>query len=89
MKKTAATAIAFTIVPRHILGQGMTAPSDQLNIAVIGGGGKGCSDAVRAWGDVAANIAAICDVGWTMASRAFEKFPNACTSSGKVVFLSL
>ncbi|MBT6035971.1 MAG: gfo/Idh/MocA family oxidoreductase, partial [Kordiimonadaceae bacterium] len=77
IKKTAATAFAFSIVPRHVLGQGMTAPSDQLNIAVIGGGGKGYSDAVHAWGDGAANIAAICDVDWNMASNAFKKFPNA------------
>ena len=36
---------AITIVPRHVLGGvGFTAPSDQLNIAAIGAGGKGASD---------------------------------------------
>lgn len=77
IKKGAAAAIGFSIVSRHVLGQGFTAPSDQLNIAVIGGGGKGYSDAVNAWGNGAANIAAICDVDWNMAADAFEKFPNA------------
>ncbi|MBL4603895.1 MAG: Gfo/Idh/MocA family oxidoreductase [Emcibacteraceae bacterium] len=77
IKKTAAVALGFSIVPRHVLGQGFTAPSDQLNIAVIGGGGKGYSDAVNVWNNGASNIAAICDVDWNMAANAFEKFPKA------------
>ena len=77
IKKTAIAAAGFTIVPRHVLGQGLTAPSDQLNIAVIGGGGKGYSDAVNAWDNGNSRISAICDVDWNEASRAFEKFPNA------------
>ena len=77
IKKTAAVALGFSIVPRHVLGQGFTAPSDQLNIAVIGGGGKGYSDAVNVWNNGASNIAAICDVDWNMAADAFEKFPKA------------
>ena len=44
--KTGAVASAFYIVPRHVLGGvGYTAPSDQLNLAAIGAGGKGRSDA--------------------------------------------
>ncbi len=40
-KTTLATA-AFTILPRHVLGgKGFIAPSDKLNIACIGIGGKG------------------------------------------------
>ena len=35
----------FMIVPRHVIaGSGMTPPSDRLNIAGIGVGGKGTSD---------------------------------------------
>ncbi|MCC3862561.1 Gfo/Idh/MocA family protein [Pseudemcibacter aquimaris] len=77
IKKTAGAALGFTIVPRHVLGQGMTAPSDQLNVAVIGGGGKGYTDALNAWNNGASRISAICDVDFNMAERAFEKFPNA------------
>ncbi|MBT5188056.1 MAG: twin-arginine translocation signal domain-containing protein, partial [Kordiimonadaceae bacterium] len=77
IKKTAIAAAGFTIVPRHVLGQGLTAPSDQLNIAVIGGGGKGYSDAVNAWDNGNSRISAICDVDWNEAKRAFDKFPNA------------
>jgi hypothetical protein len=32
---------AFTIVPRHVLGQGYQAPSEMLNVAAIGVGGRG------------------------------------------------
>ena len=38
----AASAVgAFTIVPRHVLGQGQTPPSEKLAIAGIGVGGQG------------------------------------------------
>ncbi|HBX66282.1 MAG TPA: oxidoreductase, partial [Balneolaceae bacterium] len=43
--KKSAIATSFLFVPRHVLGGvGFTAPSDQLNIAAIGAGGKGSSD---------------------------------------------
>ena len=64
--KTAGTAAAaFTIVPRHVVGQGETPPSEKLNIACIGLGWPGCKDV-----DALApnnNIVALCDVD---ASRA-------------------
>ncbi len=42
LKKSTAAAIAFTIVPRHVLGgQGYTAPSAQLTKGIIGVGGMG------------------------------------------------
>ena len=42
LKKAAAAAAAFTIVPRHVLGgMGYTAPSDQLTKGIIGVGGMG------------------------------------------------
>ena len=34
-------AAGFYIVPRNVLGRGFTAPSDKLQIAGIGAGGKG------------------------------------------------
>lgn len=36
--------LAFTIVPRHVLGRGYRAPSDTLNIACVGAGGMGAND---------------------------------------------
>ena len=42
IKKSAAAALAFSIVPRHVLGgRGYTAPSDQLTKGIIGVGGMG------------------------------------------------
>ncbi len=59
LQATAATA-AFTIVPRHVLGgQGYTAPSDKLNVACVGVGGKGQTD-IQAMSTE--NIVALCDV---------------------------
>jgi len=77
IKKSAIAFAGISIIPRHVLGKGFIPPSDQLNVAVIGGGGKGYSDAVNVWNNGASNIAAICDVDWNMASNAFKKFPKA------------
>ena len=54
------TGLAFTIVPRHVLGRGYRAPSDTLNIACIGVGGMGASD-VKGVGKTE-NVYALCDV---------------------------
>ena len=71
----AASAAAFTIIPRRVLGgQGVTAPSDTLNIAAIGAGGQARSDIA---GCAHENIVALCDVDWTMAARSFAAFPEA------------
>ncbi len=64
----ATTAATVTIVPRHVLGgQGHKAPSDKLNIACIGVGGKGRSDSQAMIGE---NVIALCDVD---EERAAEK----------------
>ncbi len=77
IKNSSIAVAGISIIPRHVLGQGFIPPSDQLNIAVIGGGGKGHSDAVNAWNKGASNIAAICDVDWTRSSDLMGKFPKA------------
>jgi predicted dehydrogenase len=71
----AKAGLAFTIVPRHVLGgRGFVAPSDKLNIASIGCGGKGWSDIQ---GVSAENIYALCDVDWHSAQDAFSAYPGA------------
>ena len=77
IKQSAIAFAGISIVPRHVLGQGYTAPSDQLNIAAIGGGGKGYTDILHAWNEGTSNVAAICDVDWNMAANAFKKFKKA------------
>src|SRR5205807_5159286 len=69
-----AAGAAFTIVPRHVLGRGFIAPSDKLNIACIGCGGKGRSDID---GVASENIYALCDVDDRMALDAAQHFPKA------------
>ncbi|MCP4726800.1 MAG: Gfo/Idh/MocA family oxidoreductase [bacterium] len=60
IKSTTAAVGAFSIVPSHVLARsGQTAPSDKLNIACVGAGGKGRSDIAGVSTD---NVVAICDV---------------------------
>jgi predicted dehydrogenase len=75
MLKTAAAVSAFTIVPRHVLGQGQVPPSQKLNVAGIGIGGMGGVD-VRNIGQTE-NIVALCDVDQRHAAGTFKAFPNA------------
>jgi predicted dehydrogenase len=56
---SAMATAAWTIVPRHVLGQGQTPPSDLVNIAIVGIHGMG---AVNAQAVMSQNIVAICDV---------------------------
>ncbi len=75
MTTAAASAAGLTIVPRHVLGGvGYKAPSDTLNIAGIGAGGKGYSDIV---GCAHENIAVLCDIDFQRGKRAVEKYPDA------------
>ena len=67
----AIAAAAFTIVPRHVLGQGMTPPSDLVNIAVVGINGQG---GVNTQAVMSQNIVAICDVDRTRADNAAAEF---------------
>ncbi len=73
--RTALATAAFTIVPRHVLGgQGFVPPSDKLNIACIGIGGKGKRDAE---GVEHENIVALCDVDEIHGSETRKKYPKA------------
>lgn len=59
----ASSAAGVMIVPRHVLGgPGFRAPSDTLNIAMIGAGGMGASNAEAL---VSQNIVALADVDLT------------------------
>ncbi|MEY3050437.1 MAG: hypothetical protein RLY31_222 [Bacteroidota bacterium] len=77
IKNGSLAAAGFLIVPRHVLGRGYTAPSDKLNIAAIGAGGKGQSDLINSWNNGQNNVVAMADVDWDRCKKAFEKFPNA------------
>ena len=80
---TAAAAAGLTIVPRHVLGKGFQAPSDTVNVAVVGYvHGMGTSNLTAvAKSD---NIVALCDCDTSEAAKAAlvrngiaEKYPKA------------
>ena len=74
LSQAGAGALAFTIVPRHVLGKGYRAPSDTLNVACIGVGGMGFNDVQ---GMSIENIHSLCDVDDKSAERAYLKWPKA------------
>jgi len=77
LKNAAIVAGGIIIVPRHVLGRGFIAPSDKLNIAGIGCGGKAEVNLPYAWNKGAENIVALCDVDDRMATVARKNWPNA------------
>src|SRR5690349_18661467 len=68
---------SFFIVPRHVLGRGFIAPSDKLNIAGIGAGGKGEGDLFEFSKSPNVNIVALCDVDDRQTKKSRERFPKA------------
>lgn len=73
--KTALAATSAMIVPRHVLGgPGYSPPSDKLNIACIGVGGKGRSDTK---GVSSENIYALCDVDENELNKTADKYKKA------------
>ena len=77
IKNTSIAAAGFIIVPRHVLGRGYIAPSDKLNIAGIGVGGKGESDLAEFAKSPRANIVSLCDVDDRAAAKSRARFPKA------------
>jgi predicted dehydrogenase len=67
----------LTIVPRHVLGKGFTAPSDLLNVAGVGVGGMGRSNLTNLASE---NVVALCDVDWEYANRGFAGLENSIKS---------
>jgi predicted dehydrogenase len=64
---TGQAAMAAMIVPRHVLGGvGFRAPSDILNVAIVGAGGQGMNNAEQL---VSENIMALCDVDFGYVER--------------------
>jgi predicted dehydrogenase len=77
IKQSSIAAAGFFIVPRHVIGKGYTAPSDKLNIAAIGAGGKGNSDLFNAYNNGVNNVVAFADVDWDSCAESAKRYPNA------------
>jgi len=67
----AGATAAFMIVPRHVLGRGFQAPSDMLNIAVVGINGMGASNAQQV---MSQNIVAICDCDFRLLDNKLKQW---------------
>lgn len=79
IKNTLFTVTGMTILPSYVVSgvkrSGVfQAPSDKLNIAGIGIGGKGHPNLV---GMNTENIIGLCDVDWKYADNCFKEFPQA------------
>ena len=75
IKKTSLALGSFYIVPRHVLGgKGFIAPSDKLNLAGVGCGGKGIVDLNGIWDNGRNNIAALCDIDFDNANIEILEF---------------
>lgn len=79
---TAATAgLAFTIVPRHVLGgPGYVAPSDKLPIAYIGCGTQGMREMVELIPNPKLQIVAVCDCN-KLSTDYYDWSPNGIRDS--------
>src|SRR5438128_10259505 len=71
VKDAAVGGAGLTIVPRHVLGKGMTPPSDLLNIAGVGVGGVGRANLINL---ASRNIAALCDLVWEYGRQEDERW---------------
>jgi predicted dehydrogenase len=75
LKKAGIVSAGITILPGHVVsGFGHKAPSDKLNIAGIGIGGKGH---INLKAMATENIVGLCDVDWKYADLCFKEFPGA------------
>lgn len=62
MKVTAATALGFTIVPRHVIGgKGFVAPSDKVTLAYIGTGTQGTRELLTMLANPHFQVVAVAD----------------------------
>src|SRR5690606_1167633 len=72
---SSAALATVSIVPAHVLGgPGQAPPSDKLNIAAIGAGGR-AADVIR--GVASENIVALADVDDRRAADTYKQFPSA------------
>src|ERR1700745_1304812 len=70
VRDATAVAAGLPIVPRHVLGKGMTPPSDLLNIAGIGVGGMGRQNLINL---ASQNIGALCYVDCSYVETTFDR----------------
>ena len=75
LTKSAAVGAGLTILPSAVVsGLGHKMPSDMLNIACVGVGGRGAALLRELQSE---NVVALCDVDWAYAEKTFSAYPEA------------
>lgn len=78
LKQAGAAGAGLLILPRHVLGgKGFIAPSDKLNVAAIGAGGKASYNIGQTFASKMANITALCDVDDRQSAATRKLHPQA------------
>ncbi len=77
LKAGALAAGSFMIVPRHVLGKGFIPPSDKLNLAAVGCGGKADVNIRQAFNSGKENFVTLCDVDDRQSEKYRKQFPGA------------
>src|SRR5512138_3635925 len=75
LASTAAAAAAFTIVPRHVLGgPRFVAPSDKVNVALIGAGGQGLTNLRSLFQEPDCQVIALADPAeeWDLSNEYYD-----------------
>src|SRR5713101_2631602 len=68
----------LTILPRHVLGRGFTAPSDLVNIATVGINGQGAANTQAL---MSQNIVAICDCDEALLEAKLKSWKTAAQAA--------
>ena len=77
LKTSAASFIAFNLVPRHVLGgEGYIPPSDRITLGGVGVGGVGHGQ-IKSCASSGFEVVALCDVDDLHAKKAYDDFPQA------------
>src|SRR5437868_15129941 len=72
LKAGVAAASVFTIVPRHVLGgKGFVPPSDKVNVALVGAGGRGRENVRELFKQADAQIVAVADAAESFSTANF------------------
>ena len=79
---TTVAGAGLTIVPRHVLGRGLQAPSDTVHVATVGFGGMGGSNTRRL---MTQNIVAICDVDDALVDAQLKRMEDDAAKTPAVV----
>jgi len=76
----AGAGTAFMIVPRHVLGRGMQAPSDLVNVAAVGINGQGGTNTAAV---MSQNIVALCDVDTALLDNRLGQWSQPVAGGGR------